>query len=52
MVLFYNAEGESKDFSPGDTTRFEEGFTFDSDPTAETTPQPQAPHHFKIHKYG
>lgn len=42
MTLYYNAEGESKDFSPGDTTRFEEGFTFESDPTEVTTPQPQA----------
>ena len=42
MTLYYNAEGESKDFSPGDTTRFAEGFTFDSDPTEITTPQPQA----------
>ena len=42
MTLYYNSEGESKDFSPGDTTRFEEGFTFDSDPTEVTTPQPQA----------
>jgi hypothetical protein len=37
MTLYYNSEGESKDFSPGDTSRFEEGYTFTSDPTTETT---------------
>jgi hypothetical protein len=37
MTLYYNSEGDSKDFSPGDTSRFAEGYTFTSDPTAETT---------------
>ena len=35
MIVYFNADGESREFAPGDTSRFELGFFFDYDPTAQ-----------------
>ena len=44
MILYYNAQGESREFAPGDTSRFELGFFFDYNPTeVEEVTQVSAP---------
>ena len=35
MIVYFNADGESREFAPGDTSRFELGFFFDYDPTEQ-----------------